>query len=396
MTSGINYGGSIQHRFSDVTSKHESRPGTSVNLHSRISICSDNLGKYARGMDNYPIVFQFNYLYALCSISHHILFNKYLLKTGNVTYHQHFLCPPCLPILNEVPMSCQAVPPPIQVMKDCPLVFSSLVKDLCEMPINCLANVARMEPNPTDPNIMRLSAHAAALVIIGEMSNLSIPILQSGLKYQHREGNLICLTVGLFMKIDLRLLFERIMIIWVLDNLEEILTILKGYQVDIEEAVEILLERVPDKSWELLKPYLCLTEVQQELILRLDCMTTSSEAFVRGKGLGYLVNSLILSQFKRAWGRGRDYFKKVFKFPFITTTPSISLTKAFYLWVNSCVLMTQWESNDQLWEIYQLAQDCLFESIGSFGLDAGRLGVSIYNISVGDRSIDVNQFCDAT
>lgn len=65
LTSGVNYGSSIQHRFSDVTSKHESRPGTTRgNLHSRISICSDNLGKYARGTDNYPIVFQSNYLYA--------------------------------------------------------------------------------------------------------------------------------------------------------------------------------------------------------------------------------------------------------------------------------------------------------------------------------------------
>lgn len=106
-----------------------------------------------------------------------MLFDKDLLKTSNVTYHQHFLCPPCLPILNEVPMTCRALPPPIQVMKSCPLVFSSLEKDLCEMPINRLANVARMEPNPADPNIMRLSAHAAALVIVGEMSNLSTPVL---------------------------------------------------------------------------------------------------------------------------------------------------------------------------------------------------------------------------
>lgn len=47
-------------------------------------------------------------------------------------------------------------------------------------------------------------------------------------------------------------------------------------------------------------------------------------------------------------------------------------------------MISQWESNDQLWEIYQLAQGCLFDSIGSFGLDAGSLSVSIYNLSVGD------------
>lgn len=90
------------------------------------------------------------------------------------------------------------------------------------------------------------------------------------------------------------------MVVWILDNLEEVLTVLRGYQVEIEEAVEILLERVPDKSWEVLKPYLCLTEVQREIILRLGCVTTSSEAFVRRKGLGYLVNSLILSQFNES------------------------------------------------------------------------------------------------
>lgn len=33
LTSGVNYGGSVQHRFSDVTSKHESRPGIRVNVH---------------------------------------------------------------------------------------------------------------------------------------------------------------------------------------------------------------------------------------------------------------------------------------------------------------------------------------------------------------------------
>lgn len=302
LTSGVNYGGSVQHRFSDVTSKHESRPGIRVNLHSRVSICSDNLGKYARGLDNYPIVFQSNYLYALCSINHHILLNRDLLTKKNQTYHQSDV----FPILNETPMTCDEIPPRIQIMKNCPLVFSSLEKDLCEMPINCLANVPRVEPNSEDKNLLRLSAHAAALVIVGEMSNLSTPVLQSGLRYQHREGNLICLTVGFFLKTDLRILFERIMVIWVLDKLEEILHIVDGYHMELDEAVEILLERVPDKSWELLKPYLCLTEVQQELILKLDCKTTSSEAFVRRKGLGYLVNSLILSQFKKVWSLGKQ------------------------------------------------------------------------------------------
>lgn len=60
------------------------------------------------------------------------------------------------------------------------------------------------------------------------------------------------------------------MVVWVLDNLEEILTILKWYQVDIEEAVEILLERVPDKSWELLKPYKSTARVNPSVRLYHD------------------------------------------------------------------------------------------------------------------------------
>lgn len=100
LTSGVNYGGSIQHRFSDVTSKHKSRPGIRVNLHSRISICSDNLGKYARGLDNYPIVFLSNYLYALCIISHHILLTEGLLnKTTMRTLVTHVFSTTILSVL---------------------------------------------------------------------------------------------------------------------------------------------------------------------------------------------------------------------------------------------------------------------------------------------------------
>lgn len=62
MTSGVNYAGSVQHRFSDVTNDDESRPGIRVNMNSRISTCSDQSGKYARGLENYPIILQSHYL----------------------------------------------------------------------------------------------------------------------------------------------------------------------------------------------------------------------------------------------------------------------------------------------------------------------------------------------
>lgn len=214
MTSGVNYGGSIQHRFSDVTSKHESRPGIRVNLHSRIAICSDQLGKYARGLENYPIVFQSNYLYALCTISHQLLMNPDILQNENSVYHQHFVCDDCSPALQDIPMKNMELPPKIQQLTNCPLIFSSLDKSLCEIPMNCLVNVERVEPNPNDPQVNLKAAHAASLVVVGEMSNLSTPILRSGLKYQHREGNLVCLTVGFFLRIDIRKFFERLMVIW--------------------------------------------------------------------------------------------------------------------------------------------------------------------------------------
>lgn len=199
------------------------------------------------------------------------------MKDGNAVYHQHFTCKDCLPPLQDIPIKNFEPPPKIQQLINCPLIFSSLDKSLCEIPMNCLVNVERVEPNPDDPQISLKAAHAASLVVVGEMSNLSTPILQSGLKYQHREGNLVCLTVGFFLRIEIKKFFERLMVVWVLDNLDELIKVADDYDTSLEESVEILLERVPDKSWDLLKPYLCLSEVQKDILANMDCRTTSSE-----------------------------------------------------------------------------------------------------------------------
>lgn len=388
LTSGVNYGGSVQHRFSDVTSKHESRPGIRVNTHSRVMISSDQLGKYARGKDNYPLVFQSLYLYALHLINTVLIYQPDVLSAGNLVFHQHLICEGCLPLLSELPMLNTSRPPNIPTLKDCPLIYTRIDASLSEIPQTCIENCATIEPNPEDPDIRKKSAYAASLLVVGETSHAVTPLLHSNLKRQHREGTLVCLTVGFFMKIGLKNLFQQLSVVWMLDNLPQILKISLEYGAGLFEASEMLMDRFPDNAWDLLKPFLCLKEIQREARQKLGMTSTSSEIFLTGKGLGYAIGQSILRELEPMLGDSSSQIaKKFFRLPFVTTTPGISLDRCVFIWVNSCMMLGPWGNIKQLSVLVDLGKECLSKCWKGEGLDTSGLMVLLSNIVLGGESL---------
>lgn len=395
LTSGVNYGGSVQHRFSDVTSKHESRPGIRVNIHSRVMISSDQLGKYARGKDNYPIVFQSLYLEALHQINVILVNDPSVLENGNLVFHQHLVCNKCLPLLNELPMTNKLPPPEVPTLESCPLVFSRIAESISLIPQSCLENCPTVEPNPNDPHIRAKSAYAAALLIVGETSHAVTPLLHSNLKRQHKEGTLVCLTVGFFTKIGLKNLFKYIAVVWFLDNLPQILSISKDYESALFEAAEMLMDRYPDNAWDLIKPFICLAEVQREARQKLGMVSTSSEIFLTGKGLGYAIGQAVLRELEPLIGdESGAVNRKAFCLPFVTTTPGITLDRCIFIWVNSNMMLGKWENLEQLSILIKIGKSCLEESWTGISLDTSLLMTLLSNIQLGEENLSHSITCN--
>lgn len=388
LTSGVNYGGSIQHRFSDVTSKHESRPSIRVNTHSRVMISSDQLGKYARGKDNYPLVFQSLYLEALHLINMILLHSPNILKDGNIVFHQHLVCSSCLPILDEMPMTNRRQPPNIPTLKECPLIYAKIEESLSQIPQACLEDSPTVEPNIEDPDIRKKSAYAAALLIIGETSHAITPLLHSNLKRQHKDGTLVCLTIGFFLKIGLKNLFKQLAVVWLLDNLPQVLKISRDFNTSLFESSEMLMDRFPDNAWDIMKPFICLKEIQKEARQKLGMTSTSSEIFLTGKGLGYAIGQAILRELEKLIGdSSSECDKKSFKLPFVTTTPGISMDRGIFIWVNSCLILSYWENLNQLSVLLQMGKSCIEMSWNNDGIDSSKLMVLLSNITLGEHSL---------
>lgn len=77
-----------------------------------------------------------------------------------------------------------------------------------------------VEPVLSDPNLREKAAYAHALIIIGESTHSVTPILHSNINYRMRDGTLVCLTVGFFIKIGLKNLFTQLAKVWLLYNCE--------------------------------------------------------------------------------------------------------------------------------------------------------------------------------
>lgn len=388
LTAGVNYGGSVQHRFSDVTTKHESRPGIRVNNHTRVVITSDELGKYARGKFNYPIVFQADFLWALSRISHLLSINPDMLKDGNVAFHQHYHCDSCLPILEEPPIFSREKPPHVATLKDCPLIYTDIDEGLGSIPIECLEQTETIVPLAGDKDIHRKASYAASLVVLGALGESVTPMVHSSLRTQFNEGTFISLTVGFFSSINIKVFFESLTGLWFLDNLPAILRVQKIYGGSLTEAAELHVESFPDSAWDILKPFLCLREVQQEARRKLGLVSTSSEIYITGAGLGYAINHL-MARIIRKWSLTEEERSpnKYLKIPFVTSAPGITLNRCIYLWVNSCIVRSNWSSYDQLDVLLQYGQLCIQESIKQDHLDLGKLVISLTRHNLGNMSL---------
>lgn len=382
LTSGVNYGGSVQHRFSDVTSKHECRPTIRVNTHSRVSICSDELGRYARGQENYPILFQAHFLFALNKIHHLISYYPEVLEQGNLSIHQHLTCNGCLPVLVENPLLSNGKPPKVPHLKNCPLIFASIEEGLTRIPISVLENIEKLVPVKGDPKLLQRSACIASLILEGSIHAGVTPVIHSGIKQYRTDGTLVCLTIGFFMKIGMHRLFTWLARIWVLDNLPAIISMAQGLGCTISDASEAILIGYPDSVWDLIKPYLCVREIQEELRRKLDLRTTSSETFLTGKGIGYAISQYLIELIKTfpLENCSQEERLKVFKLPILSNAPGISLSRAMFIWVNSIIMTSSWKTIKDISNLIKMAREETDKTSTVESVDLSALVISIANI----------------
>lgn len=388
LTAGANYGGSIQHRFSDVTTKHESRPGIRVNTHSWVLINSDELGKYARGKENYPLVFQSLYLWALSKINHLLILDPTCTRSGNIVFHQHLVCQKCLPLIKEENMKTEAIPPSVPIIRDCPLIYTTIDENLGSIPISSIENTETISPSPQSPDLSQKMCYATALVILGSVESVMNPIIHTSMKITHTEGTLVSLTVGLFMKLDLKTFFQSLAQLWLLDNMPQILLLQKDYDSTLIDAAEMLMEKYPDKVWDLLKPYLCVKEVQLVLRRQLRMFTTSSETYITGAGLGYAINHLLIRLLKKMHLDSPNIkTRKKMYIPFLSTAPGISINRMIFLWTNSVIFNADWRDIKQLAAGIKLGSICIRESIQGEGVDLSKLSILLGNQELAGMSL---------
>lgn len=388
LIAGANYGGSIQHRFSDVTSKHESRPCIRPNINSRVVITSDQLGKYSRGKENYPIIFQACYLYVLNKIHHLALYDTGLLKNGPVSFHLHFQCETCCPIIVENPLRTSSIFPTPPVLKNCPLVFSSVSRDLSNVSLDCLDRVSVLVPDPSHPLALRRSSDAAAVVILGEIHSSTIPMISSNLRYDHRAGTLACLTVGFFCKIGLRNFLTSLIRVWICDNLAYIIRVMKDTRNSFEESCGFLLASYPDHVWNILKPFLCVKEVQKEAMSELRLLSTSTDLYITGRGLGSAISQCLSREIKKLNISGdRDFRKKFFNLDLLCNAPGVSMQRVAHIWMNSIFLSAPWTDSKELFSLCNTGRLLLQSSVKDNTVIFGSLVVKVSAIRTKDYSL---------
>ncbi|QPL15300.1 RNA-dependent RNA polymerase [Hemipteran arli-related virus OKIAV95] len=332
LTAGVNYGGSPHHRFSDVTTKHEGRPSIRVNTHSMIHITSDQLGKYARGSDNYPMMFQGIYLTAMNKISHAVLHFPEVMRERPIAYHHHVRCLKCLPLLTELPLLATKKPPNIKILRDCPLIYADIDTIADYLPYCKIDNTSLIIPDSNDKKLEEKICSATSAVLLGETYSIATPTVQSKIATGYKEGTLVCLTVGLFSKISFGKLFKELSSLWFYDQFPVLIKKCIKTDLPLMSCVIMVLQNYPDYAWDLLKPFLCLEEKRDEVLSIFHDCVTSTETFVTGKGLGYAVNRVIEREL-RAYGT----FNNIPIPSLLTTSPSISLNRCVAIWINILV-----------------------------------------------------------
>lgn len=378
--SGRHYGGSVLHRFSDVTSKHECRPGLRVNMFDKILFSSDSAAEFSRGKENYPILFQACFLYGLTLLHHLALYNPSFVSVGNRTYHQHFVCSGCTPLLEEKLLYSDQTPPTISTLSNCPIVFSKVDQSLVNIPISDLSSLQLTEPDINSPLFLNQSLDAAASVIISDLKSQTSVIVQGDLRTYHRVSSLTCLTVGYFSSIPIKRLFQHIAKIWILDNIHQVIRIAETRHLTFLDACAIVMSLIPDYSWNILKPFLCLPEIRDRVWPYMRQHSSGTEIFISGEGLGYACTQLALESFESLRLKSRPLDRRWFRVYLSTNAPGLSMQRAINIWVASLVITSNWTTYRDLSAMIRSSRQITQNSVTDGQLSLRRIIIGLSNI----------------
>ncbi|QWC36466.1 RNA-dependent RNA polymerase [Bemisia tabaci arlivirus 2] len=380
LTAGENYASSGFHRFPDVTSKHESRPGMLVNIHSHIVISSDKLGVFSLGKENHNILFQGCYLSAFSYVQEMAVHLVDFDWNQQIIIHQHFPCPSCLQLLTEVPLKSEAVPPTVPTITNSKILYSVVDEDLIHIPDGALIRLYDSVPMESDPLLQEKSATCCAISIIGELHTLVTPVLHSSFRMDHRHGTISSLTVSYFENINLDILFRQLAVVWFNDNLPSISRFSETMSIKLWESSNLLIERLPDHSWDLLKPFLCLPRVSRYITTKMGFKSTSAELFISGKGLGAALNRWIV-KYIRALNLESPAYRYRMRLPITTAAPGVPLYRALYIWLNGLLCSSAWKTVRQLNTLMKLSNEILATCISSESINITKMVVEITQIA---------------
>lgn len=334
MASGKYYGGSVIHRFHDVVTKHTCRPNTRPNKNSHTYISSDSMGQFSGGKDNHYIHFQSSYLYGLSLSNLMYFWNPNNTYDG---YHLHVKDYTSIKEIQEelIRSTAQEVPI-IPLLNDSKLLYSTVTdySDKCVV-IN-IGESLLIDPRSHPNLIPEVSVWAAAGIAYGYMIDQSVPLIRSTIL--NNIGELINCPLSLddLLEYELPVLFKKVGVLWLLDNLREILDYSYQSGHSLKESSSFLLSRLPSALFNFLRPMLCNDKILRKF-KDYGWIPSSSQFTMNSSS----VDKILIKEMNK----GVDYFlrnKQIMTF--LIPYKALSLNRLVQLYLNSILLLSDWKN----------------------------------------------------
>ncbi|APG78697.1 RNA-dependent RNA polymerase [Hubei odonate virus 10] len=357
LIAGENYGGSIQHRFEDVITKHSASLNSRANFSTRIYFSSDGMGKYGGSGLNYPLHYQGWILHSIAVAS-----NIMACIPGNhmiqFSWKQMPRCTHCLYPLTEVFIdSTEKSVPKVSTAKDCLILYNTSSVIFQGLDLTPLRLGEVVFPDFRKLNNESQKCCAIAWILLGESINVDAPYVVSFSNITVKRHVSSKISQSVFTTVGMSFLLLSFAKIFVSFYLMHALEVVDTYHVSLKHAFRIILHSLSNSLWKSVRPVMLMKGVWSQFLSIKEVTPPSSEVYNRPNHLDSYLYRLISHHIDIIWET------KDFEISLFATTSGIDTNRLLKTWAHSLELYSFCSSDLPLESIRKIF-GCTWKEIG--------------------------------
>ncbi|UHM27656.1 MAG: RNA-dependent RNA polymerase [Fushun ischnura senegalensis lispivirus 1] len=341
LIAGENYGGSVQHRFEDVITKHSSSLNTRPNFTTRIYFSSDGMGKYGGGGLNYAIHYQGWILNALSRITHYMSSDLNNSEV-RICFYQVPACSHCLHPLEESFIdSIGGEPPVLRTSDKCVILYNPAQHIFEGLDLTPLRICNFVYPGTKNVHKESLKGYAVSWILSGESDSIISPYLLSSSDVLCKTHHNSRVSQAVLQEMSLTCLLRSYAKVFMSMNCAQAMDLSIEHNMEIIQAYRIILHSKIALVWKTIRLVLLCRPIWDQLVEILKVTPPSSEVFTNMSHLDAYLYRVLDTEIKSIW-EGGDFSIELY-----ATTSGITLDKIFRFWISTLQLhFLRWSNSD--------------------------------------------------